>query len=80
MLCSAKGGKLQVTAVDEVSAAALGRFLEDTGFAVYRIGSHTLEASPLGSESVAAAPLQLATHLKEWLVRHPGMAVRLDVH
>jgi hypothetical protein len=80
MLSSAKGGKLQVTAVDEMSAAALGRFLEDTGFAVYRIGSHTLEASPLGSESVAHAPLQLATHLKEWLVRHPGTAVRLDVH
>ena len=71
---------MQVTAVDEMSAAALGRFLEDAGCAVYRNGPHTLEASPLGSESVAHAPLRLATHLKEWLIQHPGMAVRLDVH
>lgn len=71
---------MQVTAVDELSAAALGRFLRERDYAVYRTGSTTLEASPLGSVSVALAPSQLATHLKEWLARNPGMALRLDVH
>jgi hypothetical protein len=71
---------LQITAVDETSAAALTRFLEDRDFAVYRIDPNTLEASPLGSVSVARAPSQLAAHLKVWLSRHPGMPVRLDVH
>jgi hypothetical protein len=75
-----KGGNLQVTAVDELSAAALRRFLEDRDFAVYRVGEHTLEASPLGSVNVTRAPSQLAAHLKVWLALHPGMPVRLDVH
>ena len=71
---------MQVTAIDELSAAALGRFLRERDFAVYRTGSTTLEASPLGSESAELAPSKLATHLKEWLTRNPGMALRLDVH
>jgi len=75
-----KGGSLQITAVDELSAAALGKFLENRDFAVYRVGSHTIEASPLGSVNVARAPSELAAHLKVWLARHPGMPVRLDVH
>ena len=69
-----------VKAVDEVSAAALGRFLREREYAVFRIDSLTLEASPLGSLTAELQPLQLAEHLKEWLVRHPGMAVLLDVH
>jgi hypothetical protein len=69
-----------VKAADELSAAALGRFLQDRGCAVYWLDSRTLEASPLGSISASRAPLQLADHLKEWLVRHPGMAILLDVH
>ena len=71
---------MQVTAVDELSAAALGRYLRERDCAVYRTGSHTLEASPLGSVSAARAPGALAGHLKEWLSRNPGMAVRLDVY
>jgi len=71
---------MQVTAVDELSAAALGRFLRDRSCAVYRTGSHTLEVSPLGSVSAARAPSHLATHLKEWLMRHPGNPVRFEVH
>jgi len=71
---------MQVTAADELSAAALGRFLRDRGCAVYRTGSHTLEVSPLGSLSAARAPSYLAAHLKEWLVRHPGSALRFEVH
>ena len=54
---------MQVTAVDELSAAALGRFLRERDCAVYRTGSHTLEASPLGSVSAARAPGALAGHL-----------------
>jgi hypothetical protein len=71
---------MQVTAVDELSAAALGRFLQDRSCAVYRTGSHTLEVSPLGSVSAARAPSQLAAHLKEWLVRNPGSAVRFEIY
>jgi hypothetical protein len=71
---------MQVTAVDELTAAALGRFLRDRECAVYRTGTLTLEVSPLGSLSAARAPSQLATHLKEWLVHHPGSALRFDVH
>ena len=71
---------MQVTAVDELSAAAIGRFLRDRDCAVYRTSSLTLEASPLGSVSAARAPGELASHLKEWLTRHPGSAVRLDVY
>jgi hypothetical protein len=70
---------MQVTASDELSAAALGRFLRERDCAVYRTSSLTLEASPLGSVSASRAPSALATHLKEWLSRHPGMAVRLDL-
>ena len=69
-----------VTAVDELTAAALGRFLRERGCAVYKTGSLTLEVSPLGSLNAARAPSHLAAHLKEWLVRHPGTAVRFDVH
>jgi hypothetical protein len=71
---------MQVTAADELSAAALGRFLRERDCAVYRTGSLTMEASPLGSVNAARAPGALAGHLKEWLARHPGMAVRLDVY
>jgi hypothetical protein len=71
---------MQITAFDETSAAALTKFLEDRDFAVYRIDPNTLEASPLGSVSVARAPSQLAAHLKVGLARHPGMPVRLDLH
>jgi hypothetical protein len=70
---------MQVTAVDELSAAALGRFLREKDCAVYRTGTHTLEASPLGSVNAARAPGELAAHLKEWLGRNPGMVVRLDL-
>ncbi len=70
---------MQVTAVDELTAAALGRFLREKDCVVYRTGSLTLEASPLGSVSATRAPSQLAAHLKEWLARHPGMPVRLDL-
>jgi hypothetical protein len=75
-----EGGTLLVKAVDEVSAAALGRFLQERGCAVFRVDSLTLEASPLGSLTAERQPSQLAEHLKEWLVSHPGMALRLDVH
>ena len=71
---------MQVTAVDELAASALGKFLEDRDFAVYRVGAHTLEASPLGSVNVSRAPSELAASLKVWLARHPGMPIRLDVH
>jgi hypothetical protein len=71
---------VQVTAVDELSAAALGRFLRERSCAVYRTGTHTLEVSPLGSVNAQRAPSHLAAHLKEWLLRHPGSAVRFDVH
>ena len=71
---------MQVTAADELSAAALGRFLRDRDCAVYRTGSHTLEVSPLGSVAAARAPGQLASHLKEWLMRHPGNPVLFEVH
>jgi hypothetical protein len=71
---------MQVTAVDELTAAALGRFLRERDCAVYRTGALlTLEASPLGPVSATGAPSQLAAHLKEWLERHPGMPVRLDL-
>jgi hypothetical protein len=79
VLCE-QGGKMQVTAVDELTAAALGRFLRERDCAVYRTGTLTLEASPLGSVSATRAPSQLAAHLKEWLARHPGMPVRLDLY
>ena len=69
-----------VKAVDEVSAAALGRFLQERGCAVFRVDSLTWEASPLGSLNAERQPCELADHLKEWLVGHPGMAVLLDVH
>ena len=71
---------MQVTAADELSAAALGRFLRDRGCAVYRTGSNTLEVSPLGSVAAARVPGQLATYVKEWLVRHPGNPVLFEVH
>jgi hypothetical protein len=77
---SERVGPMQVTAADELSAAALGRFLRERDCAVYRTGPLTREASPLGSVNAARAPGALAGHLKEWLARHPGMAVRLDVH
>lgn len=71
---------MQVTAADELTAAALGRFLRERSCLVYRTGLHTLEVSPLGSVAAARAPGQLANHLKEWLLRHPGTPVRFDVH
>jgi hypothetical protein len=71
---------LLVKAVDEVSAAALVRFLQERGCAVFRVDSLTFEASPLGSFNAERQPSELADHLKEWLVGHPGMAVLLDVH
>jgi hypothetical protein len=74
------GERMLVKAADELSAAALGRFLEERGCAVYRLDPLTLEANPLGSLSAARQPSQLADHLKDWLVKHPGMAVLLDVH
>jgi hypothetical protein len=70
---------VQVTAIDEASATALGQFLEERGCAVYRSGA-TLEASPLGSVDAARIPSQLAGYLKEWLARQPGSAVRLVIH
>jgi hypothetical protein len=70
---------VQVTAIDEASAAALGRFLEERGCAVFRTGA-TLEASPLGSVNATRVPSQLAGYLKEWLARQPGSAVRLVIH
>ena len=50
-LCERTGEKMQVTAFDELTAAALGRFLRERDCAVYRTGTLTLEASPLGSVS-----------------------------
>src|SRR5437773_11537714 len=80
LLPSERGGQMQVTAVDELSAAALGRFLRERDCAVYRTGSHTLEASPLGSVIAARAPGARAGHLKERLAPHPGPAARLDLY
>jgi hypothetical protein len=70
---------MQVTAVDELAAAALARFLRDRDCAVYRPpGSDTLQVSPLGSIQAELAGPLLAAHLQDWLLEHPGTAVGLD--
>jgi hypothetical protein len=69
---------MQLTVVDEASAAALAQFLGERDFAVYRTGQTTLEVSPLGSINANRLLPHLATDLKEWLVESPGMPVRLD--
>ena len=70
---------MQLSTVDEASAAALARFLGDRDFAVYRTGRTTLQVSPLGSIDASRLVPHLASDLKEWLVESPGMPVRLDL-
>ena len=69
---------MHLTVVDEASAAALAQFLSARDCAVYPTGSTTMDVSPLGSFDVDRLTPRLATHLKEWLMEIPGMAVRLD--
>jgi len=70
---------MQLTVVDEASAAALAQFLSERDCAVYPTGSTTMDVSPLGSLDVNRLAPHLAMHLKEWLTEIPGMAVRLDM-
>jgi len=70
---------MQLTAIDEASAAALAQFLGDRDFAVYRTGRTTLEVSPLGSIDANRLVPRLANDLKEWLIESPGMPIRLDM-
>jgi len=69
---------MQLTVVDEASAAALAQFLSERDYAVYPTGSTTMDVSPLGSLNVNRLAPHLAMHLKEWLTEIPGMAVRLE--
>jgi hypothetical protein len=72
-------GVMQLTLVDEASAAALAQFLSERNCAVYRTGTTTLEVSPLGSIDASHLLPRLADDLKAWLTELPGMAVRLDM-
>jgi hypothetical protein len=69
---------VHITVVDDSTAAALAEYLGERDYAVYRDGSTGLDVSPLGSINADLLIAHLADHLKAWLARSPGTALRFE--